>query len=77
VSDAFPVGGCRLQLGMESQFFVEAKSFCFSMVKLAELRVEEKRKGFSGVALLGTRCTVVDGGIGVEKSWDRGFRQIF
>jgi len=43
---------------MESRFFVEAKSFCLSVVKgLVELRVEEKRKGFSGVAVLGMRWT--------------------
>jgi hypothetical protein len=42
---------------MENRFFVEAKSFHFSLVKgLAELRVEEKRKGFLGAAVLGTRC---------------------
>jgi len=41
--------------------------------------VEEKREGVLGVALLGVEMdclTAVNGGRGVEKSWDRGFRQI-
>jgi hypothetical protein len=46
-------------LGMESRFFVEAKSFLFSMGQgYVELRVVEKRKAFTGVVLLGSRCTV-------------------
>jgi hypothetical protein len=57
---------------MESCFIVDTKSFYFSMLKgLAVLRVEEKRKEFSGVALLGMRCTAwvaVDGGRGIAKS---------
>jgi hypothetical protein len=37
---------------------VEAKSLRFSVVKgLAKLQVEEKRKGFLGFAVLGTRRT--------------------
>jgi hypothetical protein len=72
VSNAIPVGGCRLWLRMESCFIVDTKSFYFSMLKgLAVLRVEEKRKEFSGVALLGMRCTAwvaVDGGRGIAKS---------
>jgi hypothetical protein len=37
---------------------VEAKSFRFSVeAGSAELRVEEKRKGFSGYAILGLSCT--------------------
>jgi hypothetical protein len=43
---------------MESRFFVEAKSFRFSVeTRSAELRVEEKRKGFSGSAVFGLSCT--------------------
>jgi hypothetical protein len=43
---------------MESRFFVEAKSFRFSVeTGSAELRVEEKRKGFSGSAVFGLSCT--------------------
>jgi hypothetical protein len=39
---------------MESRFFVEAKSFIFVVVKgSVELRVAEKRKGFSRWVLLG------------------------
>jgi hypothetical protein len=57
VAAANPFGGCRVQLGMESMFFVEAKSFIFSMVKgTVELRVVEKRNGFEGWVLLGARC---------------------
>jgi predicted DNA-binding transcriptional regulator AlpA len=42
---------------MESSFFVEAKSFLFLVAKRSEvLRVVEKRKGFSGTMLLGSRC---------------------
>jgi hypothetical protein len=42
---------------MESQFFVEAKSFWFSVeAGSAELRVEEKRKGFSGSVVFGLSC---------------------
>jgi len=42
---------------MESCFFVEAKSIHYSVVNgLDELRVVEKRKGFSGSLLLGSRC---------------------
>jgi len=43
---------------MESRFYVEAKSFRFSVeAGSAELRVEEKRKGFSGYVVLGLSCT--------------------
>jgi hypothetical protein len=42
---------------MERQFAVEAKSFQFSVVEGAlVLRVEERRKGFSGVVHLGPLC---------------------
>jgi hypothetical protein len=61
-----------VRLGMVSWFFVEAKSFLFSVVKgSVELRVLEKRKRSFGVVLLGfaMRClVVVDGGRGVAKS---------
>ena len=43
---------------MECRFEVEAKSFFFSAKKGAVLRLEEKRKGFGGFILLGTKCTV-------------------
>jgi hypothetical protein len=33
VAVANPFDGCHVQLGMESRFFVEAKSFIFSVVK--------------------------------------------
>jgi len=43
---------------METRFFVEAKSFRFSVkARSAKLRVEEKRKGFSGYAVFGLSCT--------------------
>jgi hypothetical protein len=46
-----------MRLGMESHFFVKAKSFVFSMVKgKLELRLAERLKGFSGVAFLDPRC---------------------
>jgi hypothetical protein len=44
---------------MESCFFVEAKSFLFSVTNGSdELRMVEKRKGFIGFVLLSSRCTV-------------------
>jgi hypothetical protein len=43
---------------MENRFFVEAKSFRFSVeAGSAELRVEEKRKGFLGSAVFELSCT--------------------
>jgi hypothetical protein len=42
---------------MENRFFVEAKSFIFSVLEGSfELRVAEKRKGFSGWIRLGSGC---------------------
>jgi hypothetical protein len=42
---------------MENRFFVEAKSFIFSVAEGSfELRVAEKRKGFSGWIRLGSGC---------------------
>jgi hypothetical protein len=53
-----PIGGCRVRLGMENRFFVEANSFVFVVVEgKSVLRSEEKRDGFSGVVFLGSRCT--------------------
>ena len=49
--------GGRMKLGMESHFFVEAKSFVFSMAKgKQEIQLVERRKGFSGVAFLDPPC---------------------
>jgi hypothetical protein len=43
---------------MERRFSVEVKSFFFSMKKgSAVLRLEEKRKGYGGFILLGTKCS--------------------
>jgi hypothetical protein len=43
---------------MEHRFSVEAKSFFFSVKKGSEfLRLEEKRKGYGGFILLGTKCS--------------------
>jgi hypothetical protein len=43
---------------MQHQFSVEAKSFSFSAKKgNADLQFEEKRKGFGGFILLGTKCS--------------------
>lgn len=54
VAAANPFGGYPVGLGMENRFFVEAKSFTFSVVKgSVDLRVLEKRNGFSGWVLLG------------------------
>lgn len=49
-------GGC-VRFGMESRFFVVAKSFSFSadLGKL-ELRLEERRRGFAGIVFLVPRC---------------------
>jgi hypothetical protein len=45
--------------GMEWRFFVEAKSFLFSMKEdEAVVRLEERRKGFAGVLSMGLPCTV-------------------
>jgi len=53
-----PRGGCWARLEMERWFFVEAKTFMFSIVKGASvLRLEERRRGFSGVVFLGSQCT--------------------
>jgi hypothetical protein len=42
-------------MGVESRFFVEAKSYVFSTgVRNSELRVEERRKGFYGSVSLGS-----------------------
>jgi hypothetical protein len=44
---------------MERSFLVEAKSFYFSTRKCSALvRLEEKRKGFGGFILLGSKCSV-------------------
>jgi hypothetical protein len=44
---------------MESRFFVEAKTFVFSVVDgKSDLWVEERRKGFSGAVCLGSLCIV-------------------
>jgi hypothetical protein len=44
---------------MECHFFVEAKSFLFSVANgLDELRMVEKGKGFFGFVLLSLRCTL-------------------
>jgi hypothetical protein len=44
---------------MEQRFSVEAKSFYFSTRKCnALVRLEEKRKGFVGIILLGSKCSV-------------------
>jgi len=44
---------------MENNFFVEVKSFVFLVANGSnELRMLEKRKGFSGFVLLSSRCTV-------------------
>jgi len=52
-----PFRGCRVRSGMESQFFVEAKSFIFSVVKgYVDLRVVGKRNGFSACVMLGVCC---------------------
>jgi hypothetical protein len=54
---SIPFGGRRLSLGMESRFYVEAKSFLFSVGQgSVELMVEEKWKAFARVVLLGSRC---------------------
>jgi hypothetical protein len=43
---------------MERRFLVEAKSFVFSVLDgVSVLRVEEKRKDFSGEVLLSNQCT--------------------
>jgi hypothetical protein len=42
---------------MEQRFSVEAKSFCFSAKEgFSNFHLEEKRKGFVGVILVGHQC---------------------
>ena len=42
---------------MECRFLVEAKTFSFSAQKVRlAIRLEEKRKGFSGFISLGIKC---------------------
>jgi hypothetical protein len=71
-----------VRLGMEVRFFVEAKSFIFSVAKGSiELGVVEKRKGFSGVVLLGSRCvawllSMMVEGDHCSKGWEE-FRPVF
>jgi hypothetical protein len=44
---------------MEWRFFVEAKTFVFSMKEVdVVVWLEERRKGFTRVVLLGVQCTV-------------------
>jgi hypothetical protein len=44
---------------MEWHFFVEAKSFLFSVTEdVAVVRLEERRKGFAGVVSLSLPCAV-------------------
>ncbi len=44
---------------MEWCFFVEAKSFLFSVKEdVVVVRLEERRKGFAGVVSLGLPCVV-------------------
>lgn len=48
------VQGC-----MDRRFFVEAMSFLFSVKEDEELvRLEERRKGFAGVVILGLQCAI-------------------
>jgi hypothetical protein len=43
---------------MERRFVVEAKEFLFSVKSgFSELRLEEKRKSFLGVVVLGSLCS--------------------
>jgi hypothetical protein len=44
----FLLGGCRARLEMERWFFVEAK-----VEGKLELRLEERRRGLTGVVFLG------------------------
>jgi hypothetical protein len=67
---------------MERKFSVEAKSFTFSVRKGdALVRLEEKRKGFGGFILLGSKCSVwladvVEEVMGAQRKGDfaRSFR---
>jgi hypothetical protein len=45
-------------MALERRFFLEAKTFLFSVEEVKSvLRMEERRKGFLGVVLLGLHCT--------------------
>lgn len=47
----------RMRLGMENCFFVEAKSFSFSVeIGKSKVWLEERKKGFIRVVSLGLRC---------------------
>jgi len=44
---------------MEHRFSVEAKALYFSVkADVSEIRLEERRKGFSGFIFLGLQCSV-------------------
>jgi hypothetical protein len=66
---------------MQRRFSVEAKSFSFSAKKGTEvLRLEEKRKGFGGFIVLGTKCSgwladVVEEAIEAQRK--DGFARLF
>jgi hypothetical protein len=63
---------------MEWRFFVEVKSFLFSVKEdVAVVRLEERRKGFAGV-FGSSMCSLVgcNGGGSVAQHWDEGFHQI-
>jgi len=71
-----PRGGCCVRLEMERWFFVEAKTFVFSMVEGASvLRWEERRKGFSSVVFLGSQCTTWLASTVVELTWLFGAKE--
>jgi hypothetical protein len=67
---------------MEHKFSVEAKSFTFSVRKgNTVVQLEEKRKGFGGFILLGSKCSmrladVVEEVMGAQRKEDftRSFR---
>jgi hypothetical protein len=50
--------GFSVKAEMERRFSTEAKAFYFSMkADVSEIRLEERRKGFSGVIFLGLQCS--------------------
>jgi hypothetical protein len=75
---SIPFGGRRLWLGMESWFYVEAKSFLFSVGQgFAKLMVAESFRRGSSFGLTLYCVAAVDGGRGFAKSWVEDFVKSF
>jgi hypothetical protein len=60
-------------MALERRFFLEAKTFLFSVEEVKSvLSMEERRKGFLGVVLLGLQCTAWFVAAVKEALWSQG-----